>query len=139
MAKQKFDWAQVAHKFDEVVVVNTTPHPVRFLDPATNEPVEIPSAAWALVNAQAVEIAHQSGEPDLVSTRFVGTDEGEALISSALDWAHKAHPGTRVRVVGSIIAAQAYPGQVVGMVGAPGFERVPPAQKLMRVDKFTAF
>lgn len=136
---QKKNWAEVAHKFDEVVVINTTPHPVRFLDPASNEPVEIPSAAWALVNAQAVEIAHQSGEPDLVSTRFVGTNEGAALVQSAMNWAHQAHPGARVRVVGSIIAAQAYPGQVVGMVGAPGFERVPPAQKLMRVDKFTAF
>lgn len=41
--------------------------------------------------------------------------------------------------VGSIIAAQAYPGQVVAMTPAPGFERVPPAEKLMSCEKFTTF
>lgn len=137
------NWAEVARKFvvngSVVVVINTTPHPIKLLDPASNEPVEVPSAPWALVNAQTHEVGHPSGEPDLVATQFCGTDEGEALISSALDWAHKAHPGARVRLVGSIIAAQAYKGQVVGMTPVPGFERVPPAQKLMRVDKFTAF
>lgn len=143
MAKQKFNWAEVARKFvitqKDVVVVNTTPHPLTFADPASGQPVSVPSADWAKVNAKAEEVPHPSGEPDLVATQFKGTDEGEALIQSAMDWAHQAHPGARVRLVGSIIAAQAYPGQVVGMVGAPGFERVPPAQKLMRVDKFTAF
>ena len=143
MAKQKFDWAEVAHKFvifqKDVVVVNTTPHPLSFLDPATGQKVNVPSAPWALVNAQTEEVPHPSGEADLVATQFQGTDEGEALIQSALTWAAQAHPGARVRLVGSIIAAQAYAGQVVGMCPAPGFERVPPAQKLMRVDKFTAF
>lgn len=137
------NWVEVARKFvvngSVVVVINTTPHPVRFLDPASNEPVEVPSAQWALVNAQAVEVPHASGQADLVSTRFVGTNEGAALVQSALAWAHRAHPDARVRIVGSIIAAQAYKEQVVGMTPVPGYERVPPAQKLMRVDKFTAF
>ena len=42
-------------------------------------------------------------------------------------------------VVGSIIAAQAYPGLVVAMVPAPGYERRPPAEKRMRPDKFTIY
>jgi hypothetical protein len=42
-------------------------------------------------------------------------------------------------VVGSIIAAQAYPGLVVAMTPAPGYERKPPTEKRMRPDKFTVF
>lgn len=42
-------------------------------------------------------------------------------------------------VVGSIIAAQAYPGDVCAMIPAEGFERVPPEQKKMRPDKFTIY
>ena len=42
-------------------------------------------------------------------------------------------------IIGSIIAAQAFPGRVLAMVPAPGFERVPPAEKRMRDDKFTVF
>jgi len=41
--------------------------------------------------------------------------------------------------VGSIIAAQAYPGQVVAMTPTPGYERVPPAEKRMNPDKFNIF
>lgn len=42
-------------------------------------------------------------------------------------------------IIGSIIAAQAYPGKVCAMIPAPGHERVPPAEKRMRTDKFTIF
>jgi len=37
------------------------------------------------------------------------------------------------------LLAQAFPERVFGMVPAPGFERVPPAEKRMRDDKFTVF
>lgn len=47
--------------------------------------------------------------------------------------------GRVLAVVGSIIAAQAYPGRVVAMTPVPGFERVSPAEKRMRCDKFTTF
>lgn len=68
----------------------------------------------------------------LVRTEFIGTDEGLAIIASA-----KAAGADLI--VGSIIAAQAYPGDVVAMVPVSGFERVPPTEKRMRPDKFTTF
>jgi len=46
--------------------------------------------------------------------------------------------GENILLIGSIIAAQSYPG-VLAMVPAPGYERVPPAEKRMRPDKFTIF
>ncbi|GAH77449.1 unnamed protein product, partial [marine sediment metagenome] len=42
-------------------------------------------------------------------------------------------------IIGSIISAQAYPGEVFAMTPAPGFERVPPDQKRMNPFKFTMF
>jgi hypothetical protein len=44
-----------------------------------------------------------------------------------------------VLIVGSLVSAQAYPGRVVGMTPAPGFERVPPDQKRMSIVKFNVF
>ena len=40
---------------------------------------------------------------------------------------------------GLIIAAQAYPGRVLGMCPAPGYERVAPAEKRMTAQKFTVY
>jgi hypothetical protein len=42
-------------------------------------------------------------------------------------------------IVGSIIAAQAYPGSIKAMIPCEGYERVPPTEKRMRPDKFTVY
>lgn len=68
-----------------------------------------------------------------VRTRFVADEES----TRALDEIEKAYPGAFI--IGSIIAAQAFPGRVLAMIPVPGFERVPPAEKRMRADKFTVF
>ena len=49
----------------------------------------------------------------------------------------KNHP--EVIVVGSLIAAQAYPGLVAAMVSISGFERLPPTEKRMNAHKFTLY
>ena len=67
----------------------------------------------------------------LVTTEFVGTDEGRELIKMIFDTL-----GKDAIIIGSIIAMNAYVGDVKGMIPVPGFERVPPAQKRMRCDKF---
>lgn len=126
---------------DGKCVVNTTPHPITFLS-LKGEVVIVPSSVpegektgpW-LVNAQSVE--EKVGE-DLVRTVFVGTPEGEAILDEIEAWARE-EGHDNLRVIGSIIAAQAYPGRVLGMCPAPGFERVPPAEKRMSTQKFTTF
>ena len=70
---------------------------------------------------------------EYVKSEFVGSDEGTALIEKI----HKAYPSAVI--VGSIIAAQAYPGLVVGMTPCKGFERVPANEKRMSTVKFTVF
>lgn len=127
-----------SHRFSNgVIVVNTTPHPMSFLD-ANGEKVVIPTSVPAgersgplVINAKAVET--QVG-PYLVKTVFQPTPEGEAIID-AINAVYGSEEN--VMVVGSMIAVNAFPGKVVGMTPVPGFERVPPQDKLMRCDKFT--
>ncbi len=126
---------------DGKVIVNTTPHPINFLS-SDGELVVVPSSVapgektspW-VVNAKAVE--EQVGE-DLVRTVFVGTPEGEAILDQIEQWAREEGV-ENPRVIGSMVAAQAYPGRVLGMCPAPGFERVPTAEKRMTTQKFTVY
>ncbi|OQA07952.1 MAG: hypothetical protein BWY65_01683 [Firmicutes bacterium ADurb.Bin373] len=114
-------------------IINTTPHVVRFQN-AAGDVYEI-EPPGVLINARPVEEpagVHPSGV-ELVRTRFVADSASE----EALTKLEQENPGAII--VGSIIAAQAFPGRVFAMTPAPGFERVPPAEKRMRDDKFTVF
>ena len=114
-------------------IINTTPHVIRFQD-ADGEVYEI-EPCGVLVNARPVEEpagVHPSGA-ELVRTRF----EADPASAEELDHLEAENPGAVI--IGSIIAAQAFPGRVLAMVPAKGFERVPPAEKRMRDDKFTTF
>lgn len=120
-----------------VKVFNSTPHPVTFWRDDWAEVVTVEKDE--LISATAQEITagcyQPLAAPDweniwFVRTEFVGNEAGRDVIRRA-----KA-AGAEV-IVGSIIAAQAYPGDVVAMVPAPGYERMPPDQKRMMPDKFT--
>lgn len=126
---------------DGKTVVNTTPHAINFLDKDGNlvvVPTSVPAGERTsefLVNARAVE---QPVGDDTVTTVFVGTPEGAAIIDDIEAWA--AEEGIdNLRIIGSIIAAQAYPGRVLAMCPAPGYERVAPAEKRMTAQKFTVY
>ena len=126
------------YKFsNNVTVVNATPHPIRFKD-LTGEIVTIDSNLEYLINAEVQE--EITVDEDLgfgiefTQPRFVATEDGWGIVSRI----RKEH-GMDAVIIGSIIAAQAYGGAVCGMVPVPGFERVAPAEKLMRVDRFTRY
>ena len=124
------------HKFsNNVVVVNTTPHPITFQNPEMKL-VSVP-VCDLLINASANSI--NAGE-FFCKTQFQGTDEGKEIIRAIENWFSETyHEGETLVIIGSMIAAQAYPGQVFGMVAVPGYERVAPAEKRMRCDMFTTF
>ncbi len=71
---------------------------------------------------------------ELVTTSFEPNDESKKELKKIEEdfW------GDCI-IVGSIIAAQAFPERVYAMVPAPGFKRVPPEEKIVRSDKFTVF
>jgi hypothetical protein len=111
-------------------IINTTPHPIDFLVDGEIITIGAPDPDF-IISAKAVEVKISD---TLVTTKFVPTEEGERLYTFFRDeW------GFDAIIVGSIVAAQAYPEQVVAMTPAPGFERVPPSEKRMNPDKFTVF
>ena len=116
-----------------VAVVNTTPHPITFQDGAGT--VTVPASQELLLNAVPAE---QAVDDLLVKTTFSGSSEGMKIID-AIQGTPMPEGARRRLIVGSIIAAQAYPGLVVAMTPAPGYERVAPAVKRMSVDKFTTY
>lgn len=79
-------------------------------------------------------------EKETCKCRFAGNIEGQNIIKSIEEWFNRHFDETRTLViVGSIIAAQAYPGKVFGLTPVPGYERVAPAEKRMSSDKFVTF
>lgn len=114
-------------------IINTTPHEITFLG-ADGAEFTVPPCG-TLISALAVEQEvgkHPSGA-SLVRTQFKATEQATA----DLDRLEADHPDGVI--IGSIIAAQAFPGRVFGMTPAPGFERKPPAEKRMDPAKFTTF
>lgn len=127
----------VSMKFSNgVTVVNATPHPLNFQSPEGEKvvvPTSVPEGEKTgpvVINAKAVETPAGAF---LVKTVFEPTPEGTEILA-AIDQVFGDTPN--VMVVGSIIAMNAFAGRVRGLVPAPGFERVPPAEKLMSVEKF---
>ncbi len=120
-------------------IVNVTPHAITFAACECREACEHPQVtvqpSGTVISARVTETVAGSGPSGvaLVRTTFSATDEA-AMQLAAL---HDAHPGAVV--VGSIIAAQAFPGRVFAMTPAPGFERVAPELKRMNPHKFTTF
>lgn len=111
--------------------LNVTPHPITLAGPEGEEPTVLEPSGF-IASAKAVEApAGEKQGLSLVKTTFVGDKETEAQIDELL--------ANDIIVIGSIIAAQAYPGKVFAMVPCKGFERVPPQEKRMRWDKFTTF
>jgi hypothetical protein len=115
--------------------INTTPHPIRFRD--SEGDWELPPSG-ILINARPVEEQVPSPHPQFaglifVQTRFVGDPESEKALTRL-----EREYGPCL-IIGSIIAAQAYPGRVAAMTPVPGYERVPVQEKRMHPLKFTIF
>ncbi len=125
------DFGKVTTLSNGVQLLNCTPHAITFKDGEAEVTVE---PCGAKINARAEETeVERRGSATLVKTSFVQTEQGLAELAEITSQAPDA------LVVGSIISAQAYPGRVVGMTAAPGFERVPPTEKRMSCEKFTTF
>lgn len=125
---------------DGRILVNTTPHELTFQSLA-GELVTVPTSVpkgekvgFAVLNAKSNEVMVAD---DLVTTTFTATPEGLDLLETIERWADENHPNDTLRVIGSMIAVNVYPGRVVGMCPVSGFERAPMGQKRMRTDKFT--
>lgn len=123
--------------FENKVIINTTPHDITFGKEGYDETFIVPTSG-IILNAKAVE---KEIYDDIVKTEFVPTPEGIQLIHDIHEWFETTFDiekyDLRLRIVGSIIAVNAYKPWVVGLTPLKGFERVPPNEKRMNIDKFT--
>ncbi len=115
-------------------IINITPHPLTFQCSNSGVCYTL-EPSGVVINATPIEeeCAPHSCGATLVRTVFIAS----AAETEKVALLERDNPGAVL--VGSIIAAQAFPGRVLAMVPAAGFERVPPAEKRMRDDKFTTF
>jgi hypothetical protein len=122
--------------------INASPHVIRLghRDEATGEVIvdmELPSdpEATKALTAKPTEklVEKLDDNVEFVATKFEGSAAGEEYLRGL-------EAGTLV--LGSVITMNAFPGvhgdgvRVVGMLPVPGLERVPPAEKVMRWDRF---
>jgi len=120
-------------KFNGNTYINTTPHNITLKSILTEEEFVIP-ASGILINSKPQEItAGGQNSIKFVKTTFVSNQEDIDKINQL----EQQYPNCII--IGSIIAAQAYPGIVFGMIPYPGLERVPVEQKKMQAEKFTVF
>jgi hypothetical protein len=116
-----------------VTIINVSPHTLNFRNEDGTEFEVAPSGV--VINATPVEEVvgtHPSGA-ELTKVKF----ESSAEALEAIEKLERENPGAVI--VGSMIAAQAFPGRVFGMVAAKGYERRPPAEKRMNPNRYTSF
>lgn len=129
----------ITNSAGEILIVNLTPHPINFRAPDGTEfvvPTSVPEGkkdGWAVINSASDEVACGTG---LVKTVFKSSPVDRATLKE-IKKAAKAEmlDETKIRLVGSIIAADTYP-DIVGMCPHPDFKRVPPAEKRMDPERF---
>lgn len=108
---------------------NCTPRPIRF---SVNGSIVILEPCGATLNARSDE-SPASGPVsgvEFVRTIYLPSREGDEELDGISE---------RVLVIGSIIAAQAWPGRVVALVPVRGTERAKPEEKLFEPAKFIVF
>lgn len=117
-----------------IKVINTTPHVIRLTDDNLELDVTV-EPSGILINA-GVETTPTYSCVDNVTlqmTEFIADKETKEIIQKFLS----EYPD--VIIIGSLIAAQAYPGLVVAMVAHPDFMRVPPQEKRMLYNRYTVY
>lgn len=122
----------IATEVEGHIYINTTPHSVNCFD--SKENLVILPPCGTLVNARSVqEVVGSIDGVSLVKTRFEADTKADEFLAGLKSVASNAV------VIGSIIAAQAYPGRVFGLCPVPGYERVAPSEKRMRLDQFITY
>jgi hypothetical protein len=115
-------------------IVNATPHPIKFN--TVSGIVEIQPTGYTLFATPVEEVVNHpiGGCFTAVKTVFKPSEKGWSEIAEI-----KEKFGGGVIIVGSIISAQAYPGEVYSLVITPGLERAAPQDKTYCSDKFNVF
>jgi len=127
----KGGYPKMIYQYDEVwgtKIMNTTPHTITFMhEDKTNDVIP----CGKILNAHIMFTTDtMSGGIEIVKQQWLPTPDG-------LRFLQETSPD--IIVIGSVIAAQAYPGMVKMLVPYYGYERAPHGLKRMRPDKFAIY
>jgi len=111
-------------------IINTRPHAITFIYQDGHEET-IPPAGIVINAIPEEEVVESRNGIQIVRTAFRPDPQTEKLLEALIQ--------PDALIVGSVIAAQAYPGKILGLVPAPGYERVPPEKRRMNPYKFITF
>lgn len=112
-----------------VVVYNATPHPLHFW---VGGDKIITAESDVVINAHITsDVIEARNKYTLVELRYEPTDEGEWIIDSILEECPEA------LIVGSAVAAQAYPGRVVSPI--PNKSLKHEGQRVIRSNRFNVY
>lgn len=124
---------------DNKVYLNTTPHSINFSKEGEEKVIVLPASSL-LINAKPTEeVVKEESGITYVKTSFTGDAAQLEDLNAIIDSIKTIENIEAVLIVGSIIAAQAFAGTILALTPVKGFERVPPAEKRMNLDKFTIF
>ncbi|MBO0526677.1 hypothetical protein EXQ31_13620 [Clostridium botulinum] len=132
-------WSQefVFGVIDGIAYLNTTPHQINFGVEEHDEAIILPASGFivnASINEKHVKI--ESGI-EYVKTVFNGDPVVEEKLNKMILRIQNSTGLKNIVIIGSMIAAQAYPDKIVVLTPCKGYERVPITQKRMNLDKFT--
>ncbi len=122
---------------DGIAYLNTTPHQINFGVEEHDEAIILPASGFivnASINEKHVKI--ESGI-EYVKTVFNGDPVVEEKLNKMILRIQNSTGLKNIVIIGSMIAAQAYPDKIVVLTPCKGYERVPITQKRMNLDKFT--
>ena len=117
----KIDFSRKVQLRSGVELFNCTPHPVVFTDDGYDV-VAFPCGA-TLQATPVRRYARSQGKVEIFKTEYLSSGEGVVELYEILEKAPEA------LILGSIISAKTYPGQVVALIPAEGYERETFARK----------
>lgn len=112
-------------------VINATGHSITF--DGDGEVAVLPSTKYIISCRSVEEEVDRKNGIALIRRRFEPKEESTKIIQAI----EELHPGKLI--IGSVLAAQAYPGKVFALVPAFGFENKPPNKRRAVPDQLITF
>ena len=120
------------------LIVNCTPHAIKFQHEVSGEVLELPKSGLTLNATGEETVLADEYEYKYVSTVFKASAEGDAELAF-LRHVLIESSAIRMIIVGSIVSAQAWPGIVASLIPIKGEERLPPNERHYSLTKFNMF
>ena len=115
-------------------IINVTNHPITFYWPETGERHQVQPHGKSLraTLVRSVDSVHRSGA-EIYTFDYLPNQEGRSLVDALIE------ENPDAVLVGSVVAAQAYLGDVYGIIPVNGSENLPPAERVFYGDRFSTF